>query len=365
MALLVASSLGVDVAFAVDRAEDVLVLEIARNRDFREVQRTLEASDARSICIKIKSGSYRLRHSLHINRSNVSLVGEAGTVLRLAKNAQAPVISVGPLSEYPEEWERIENVTIANLVIDGNKDYQESEYNQQRPWIRNNGIDARTVTGLRVEGVICGNNRSGGLVVSWRCRDVVARTCVFENNYFDGVAYYDSVGVYTVDCDLRRNRGAGVSIDNAVSEALFANCRIVDNRDVGVFARHSDGLMFYKSLVKGSGNWAFFLSHDEKGKGVFNVEIASCEIVENNGGVRMGSVTAKQSAANRVVLSSFARNDLRGRGAISTAGAPLDRLEGGWNPVGNEGADLPDGPYSKRLYQALNTYDSLVAAPES
>ncbi|MDQ8181920.1 right-handed parallel beta-helix repeat-containing protein [Pelagicoccus sp. SDUM812005] len=350
-----------------DSVLEELVFEVSSNKDLRKLQRVLDEKGATPLLVKIAAGEYRLKRSLHVNRSNVTIQGEAGARLKLAKKAQAPVIAVGSQSEYPLDAERIENVSIYDLEIDGNREFQESEYNQERPWIRNNGIDARTVTGLRVERVVCGNNRSGGLVISWRCRDVVAKDCVFKNNYFDGVAYYDSVGVFTVDCLLSENLGAGVSIDNAVSNALFANCRIEGNRDVGVFARHSEGLMFYKSVVKDSGNWAFFLSHDERQKGVFDVEIASCEIVGNHGGVRMGSVNTIQSAGNRVTLSVFSENGSLGRPDLSTAGAPLDRLEGGWNPeveYAEEGA-IPEGPFSKRLYQTLNSYDALVKSPES
>ncbi len=343
------------------------VFEISRNRDFKRVQRLLDEQGPIPLVVKIAAGEYKLKRSLHINRSNVTIEGEPGVVLRLGKNVQAPVIAVGSQAAHPLDSERIENIVITDLTIDGNRDAQESEYDRDLPWIRNNGIDVRTVTGLRVERVVCGNNRSGGLVISWRCVNVVAKDCVFENNYFDGVAYYDSSQVYTVDCILRNNQGAGVSIDNAVFNALFASCRIEGNRDVGVFARHSNGLMFYKTVVKNSGNWAFFLSHDEKENGVSNVEIASCEIVGNNGGVRMGSVNEIQSAENRVTLSEFAMNDRYGRPDLSTAGSPVDRLEGGWNPADEnvEGADLSSGPFSKRLYQTLNSYDALTGNPES
>ncbi|MDQ8187053.1 right-handed parallel beta-helix repeat-containing protein [Pelagicoccus sp. SDUM812002] len=345
----------------------VQVFEITRDRDFKKVQAILDERGTDPLLIKIAAGEYKLKRSLHINRSNVTVRGESGVLLKLANKAQTPVIAVGSQAEYPLDSERIQNIAILDLEIDGNREAQLSEYDRHLPWIRNNGIDVRTVTGLRVEGVRCGNNRSGGLVISWRCRDVLAKNCIFDNNYFDGVAYYDSTQVYTVDCDLRDNQGAGVSIDNAVYDALFSNCLIQNNQDVGVFARHSTGLMFYQSTIRNSGNWAFFLSHDDNENGVFNVEIASCSIEENNGGVRMGSVDTKQSSGNRVTLTSFAGNDAGGRTDLSTAGSPIDRLEAGWNPLSD---GLVEGsrsvrPFSKRLYQALNKYDSLVGAPES
>lgn len=348
------------------QAEEVLVFEISKSGDFRKAQKLLDTSLAETIMIRISAGEYRLKRTLRINRSNVRIEGVPGAKLTLAKGVQAPVIAVGPQTEFPLEEERIWNVSIVDLEIDGNRDQQASEYDRHRPWIRNNGIDARTVSGLKVERVRCGNNRSGGLVISWRCRDVVARDCVFENNYFDGVAYYDSSQVYTVDCVMRDNRGAGVSIDNAVVDALFASCVIAENRDVGVFARNSRHLMFYETEVTGSGNWAFFLSHDDKELGVFDTEIASCKIVGNHGGVRMGSVDEKQSAGNRVVLCDFGENGSRGRPNLSTAGSPVALLEGGWNPDSESlAAEAPSRPYSKRLYQALNDFGVLAGDPDS
>ena len=57
-----------------------------------------------------------------------------------------------------------------------------------------------------------------------------------------------------------------------------------------------------------------------------------------------------------------------GREDLSTAGSPLDRLEGGWNPeFESEVGDTVEaiGPYPEMLYQALNRYDSLLGSPES
>lgn len=334
--------------------------EIDSNRDFERVEKLMNESDAGSVVVTIRSGSYKLKDSFHINRSDVSLVGEGEVALKLKRGVLTPVIAIGSQSSYPSEDERISNIVLSDLHIDGNREKQKSEYQRDLPWIRNNGVDVRVVSNLKVERVTSNNNRSGGLVISWRCRDVMVRDCVFENNYFDGVAYYDSERVQTVDCQMRDNLGAGVSLDNAFVDSVFVRCLLENNRDVGVFARHSERLVFFECEVRGSGNWAFFLAHDDNGKGVFDIEIASCTIKENRGGLRMGSETEQQSARTVLAYTEFANNQFDNREDLSTAGSHVVVQETPWSDQGDsDPADTNPTPYSKRIYQVLSTIDEL------
>lgn len=339
-----------------DSIAEVERFVIESNRDFKRVQALMNESGAESVHVTIAPGEYKLRRSFHIMRSNVTIEGGEGVLLQLAKRAQTPVIAVGTQSSYPEDSEKISNIRISDLKIDGNKEYQKSEYDQTLPWIRNNGIDVRLVDGLTVERVTSNSNRSGGLVISWRCRDVLVRDCVFEDNFFDGVAYYDSSNVRTVDCVMKQNHGAGVSLDNAFVDSLFIRCKILGNRDVGVFARHSERLVFYECEIVDSGNWAVFLAHDEKGHGVFDVDIASCKIARNNGGVRMGSVLNAQSDRNSVTLSSFDDNGRTGRENLSTAGSEVWVFDEAWSDSNGMNPELSE-PRSKRIYQAILDID--------
>lgn len=339
-------------------AERVETFTIQKNRDFERIERLMNASEADAVTVEILEGRYVLKDSFHVNRSKVKVVGKGEVVLTLGKRVQAPVIAIGSQSSYPLENERIESIELSQLVIDGNQAYQDSEYNQALPWIRKNGIDARVVTGLHLSQVTSRNNRSGGFVVSWRCHDVLARDCVFEDNYFDGVAYYDSSNVFTVDCTMRNNKGAGVSLDNAFVDSFFIRCQIEGNRDVGVFARHSERLVFQECTIANSGNWAVFLAHDEKEHGVFDIDFASCLIERNNGGIRMGSVTEEQSARNSVTLATFRQNETSGRPNVSTAGSELYVFDEVWSAgVSEEESEVI--PYSKRVYQALSRVDQL------
>lgn len=302
------------------------VFRIESNKDLKRVEKLLNQSEADRVLVEIESGDYTLKEAFNILRSNVTVRGKGEVSLKLAPNAQCPVIAIGSQDSYLKLDDVIANIVISDLTIDGNKDFQRSEYDRKLPWIRNNGIDVRAVSGLVVERVRCDNNRSGGLVVSWGCSDVLVRECSFERNFFDGVAYYDSERVFTVDCEMRSNNGAGISLDNALTDSIFARCNLENNRDVGVFARHSSQLVFESCVVRDSGNWAFFLSHDEKNQGVFDIEIANCELIDNKGGVRLGSVTDAQSNNNRVVDTFFAGCEIDGRTNVSTAGSPLAHI---------------------------------------
>lgn len=312
-------------------------------RDFGRVEKLMNASEAERVVVTIAPGRYLVRDTFNIGRSGVELRGEGEVELRLAARAQRPVIAVGSQKEYVDERDLITGIVISDLAIDGNKERQRSEYDRKLPWIRNNGIDARAVSGLLVERIRSDNNRSGGLVISWGCSDVLVRDCVFEGNYFDGVAYYDSERVYTVDCVMRQNDGAGISLDNGFVDSVFARCRLEGNRDVGVFARDSARLVFEGCEIVGSGNWGVFMSHDEKQRGVFEILISQTRFEGNNGGVRLGSVTQKQSAGNRIAKCLFVGNDRHGRSDASTAGSPLVVMEEDWQPTDEDGGGSRPG----------------------
>lgn len=358
-------AIGLESARAADEAPTVEVFEISKSRHFERVERLMNDSAADQVIVRVAEGRYKLRDTFHIARSNVSLEGEPGAILRLANRVQKPVVAVGSQKKFPVEADRIGNIRISDLEIDGNKDKQASEFDQDQRWIRNNGIDVRMTSNLLVERVSSRNNRSGGFVISWSCRDVLARECVFSGNFFDGVAYYDSERVYTVDCVMRDNRGAGVSLDNNFTDSMFARCRLESNRDVGVFARHASRLVFFDCTVTGSGNWAFFLAHDHEGRGVFDIDIASCQVVGNNGGIRMGSVEETQSSRNTVSATQLASNDSRGRADISTAGSPLARFEDSWAAPGAVAYEDETGeenfisPYVEQVDQAILAIGSL------
>jgi hypothetical protein len=273
------------------------------------------------LTIKILPGRYLLKDSFRIGRSHVSLIGEPGAIFHLMGNTNEPVIAVGTQVEIARSADVISDIAIIGLEIDGNKERQSSEFSARRPWIRNNGIDVRAVTRLKVANVIANNNRSGGLVISWGCSDVRVTGSTFAKNHFDGIAFYDSRDVDVSDCTMIRNLGAGISLDNEFVDSRFSRCVIESNADVGIFARSSARLEFKDCIVRQSGNWGVFLGHDTRDRGVIDVVFTGGQIVGNRGGVWMASVTEKQSRGTRIEGTAFSANENAGRRDLFSSGS--------------------------------------------
>ncbi len=304
-------------------------IEVSNLSELALAQEHIEAGGASSskpLLVKIAKGVYELDSSFRIDRSNVSLIGEPGAKFVLAAGVNQPVVAIGTQKEWVDTSDVIESIRIYGIEIDGNKDNQDSELSADKPWIRNNGIDVRGVRNLIVDGVKIRNNRSGGLVISWKSSDVEVRNSVFEKNFFDGVAYYDSIRVSTTDCEMRHNNFAGISLDNRLVDSSFNRCKIESNGNVGVFARNSIGLRFENCQVRDSADWAVFLAHDLDNLGVHDSEFKDCLFERNLGGIFMASVNETQSSGTRVVNSSFIENEVPGRLNVQSSGSRIVEL---------------------------------------
>jgi hypothetical protein len=302
-------------------------LTVANLEDILSVEQVIgNTADAAAepIEVRVLAGTYTLRDSFRIARSHVSLVGEPGAKFVLADGMNEPVIAIGSQVEAPGAANEITDIVIIGLSIDGNKENQSSECGAVLPWIRNNGIDVRAVTHLTVDNVTSSNNRSGGLVISWGCSDIRVSNSTFATNYYDGIACYASTGVDVVDCTMKNNRGAGVSLDNAFVDSRFFRCVMDSNGDVGIFARSSARLEFKDCVVKHSGNWAYFLAHDPRDRGVVDISITGGQVVGNRGGVCVASVNEQQSHGTRVTGTFFSDNGSDNRKNIQTSGSLID-----------------------------------------
>jgi hypothetical protein len=168
--------------------------------------------------INVEPNTYVLTDTFRINRSNVCLIAEPGTKAILADNINKPVLAIGSQEEIPSYT--IENICVSGVEIDGNKDNQDSELDADMSWIRNNGIDVRAVKRLSIDNVVSNNNRSGGLVVSWGSSDIHVSNSEFDENYYDGIAYYDSERIYTHNSSMKNNNSAGISLDNDLRDSI-------------------------------------------------------------------------------------------------------------------------------------------------
>jgi len=271
--------------------------------------------------VHIEARTYVLQDTFRIAQSNFAVIAEPGTKVILADHVNKPMLAIGSQEEVPSFI--VENVYISGIVMDGNKENQDTEYETNRPWIRNNGIDVRAVKRLTIENVAARNNRSGGVVVSWGSSDVHILNSEFDNNSFDGVAYYDSRRIYTNNSSMKNNNNAGVSVDNNFVDSAFSNCIIDSNGDVGIFARFSKELRFNNCAIKNSGSWAAFLSHDENNNGIHDTMFSVCQLLNNSGGFFMGSVTEDQSSFNSIIGCVFRGNERNGRDNIQTSGSHI------------------------------------------
>lgn len=278
-----------------------------------DIQAAIDSLPAAGGTVFVRAGVRVLNAGVRINRSNVALQGEPGTILKLANGVNQPVILVGSAAETPAivTW----NISISNLEIDGNMLNQTSEIDPNRRWLRNNGIDVRMVDGLTVANVNIHNCRSGGLVASWKSANIMVTGSRFHHNFFDGIALYDSRDIIISDFISSSNNSAGISLDNALADTFFVNGIVEGNGDVGIFARASTDLIFSNLQIFRNQNHGIFLSHQVdgtgaaiSGSGVTRLFIEGVSFVENNGyGLWLAS-PATVSAGNVLSNSLFAGN---------------------------------------------------------
>jgi hypothetical protein len=85
------------------------------------IQEAIDSLPGEGGTVFIKAGVHEINVGIHINRSNVSIIGEQGTVIKLRDGVNQPVILVGTDIAAPTLANMISNISIANLEIDGNQ----------------------------------------------------------------------------------------------------------------------------------------------------------------------------------------------------------------------------------------------------
>ncbi len=85
-------------------------------------------STAAPVTLKVLAGTYLLKDSFRIARSNVWLIGEPGAKFVLANNVNEPVIAIGGQKTFSGPGDAITNIVVTGLEIDGNKEHQSSEF---------------------------------------------------------------------------------------------------------------------------------------------------------------------------------------------------------------------------------------------
>jgi len=213
--------------------------------------------------VEIPSGTYLCRTPIVLDRNHLRLVGQGKVIIRLDKNANAPVIVMGDIQTPPRP---LRNIQVLNLEIDGNRWHQKYECwggpcdQGGTTFIRNNGITVRGITNGFIQDVIVKSNRSGGIVTERGCFDLDIDNLVSQDNEFDGFAGYETFGTRLTRLNLSNNHAAGISLDIRFHGNLFRDVKIENNNDVGVFMRDSNFNTFENITLSNNGSHGIFLA---------------------------------------------------------------------------------------------------------
>ena len=229
-----------------------------------EIQDALNSLPESGGEVVLPPGNFLVRQPLILRRDFQSLRGSgAATVLRLADNANCPVIIMGEPVNTPTR--AVKNLCVSELAIDGNRSHQQRELWQldgEGSEIRNNGITIQCVMDSMVTNVTSAHCRSGGLVTTLVVRRLTVNHFESFDNEFDGLACYLTEDSLFSNLNLHDNPGAGISLDLAFNHNVISNATLTAN-DLGVFMRSSHENKFYGVSIRESRNHGIFMAHAE------------------------------------------------------------------------------------------------------
>jgi len=274
-----------------------------------EIQQALDALPEAGGVVVLPQGIVTLSRPIVINRSHQTLRGSGtATVLRLADNANCPVIIVGEPVNQPAYT--VADIHIDSLFIDGNR------YNQQRElWqehgegseIRNNGITVQRVTDSTIENVVTARCRSGGLVTTLGVERLVVRGMEAFDNEFDGLACYATTQSQFNNLNLHDNPGAGISLDLNFNGNTISNACLSSN-DLGIFMRNCRGNQFLNVSINKSKNHGVFMAQAETLKFTACINNSFTNIQATNCGGAAFRVNDATCIDNTITSAKFTEN---------------------------------------------------------
>lgn len=201
--------------------------------------------------IQLPPGLTIIKEPIYIEQSNTTVIASNDTLLQLAKNANCPVIVIGERSEKPAHI--VTNVKLKNLVIDGNKDFQDSEFMTGKPYLRNNCVTVRGASDVYIENIVVYNARSGGVVFELGTTKSIINGINAYNNYWDGFAACATTKCTIKNGLIHSNNAAGISLDWRTDGNSFTDLMIENNGDQGLFIRDCRNNYFKNLSFKYSG----------------------------------------------------------------------------------------------------------------
>lgn len=241
-------------------AATCLTLTAGPQAGSQEIQAALD-SLSKGGEVVLGPGSYLIHQPLLLQRDYAVLRGSgSNTVLRLADNANCPVVVLG--AAFAPAPKVISHLRLADLVIDGNRKHQTVELWRTAAdgsQINNNGVDIRGATDATVERVVCGHCRSGGLVASAGIRRLTVHDFTAFDNEFDGLACYLTEDSRFTGLSLHDNLAAGISLDLSFNHNVIENAVLAAN-DLGVFMRDSRNNVFEGLTIRDSHRHGVFVA---------------------------------------------------------------------------------------------------------
>lgn len=224
--------------------------------------------------VRLARGSYECSEPIHLAVDGLSVDFGGGTV-RVADHALRPAVLLGDLHTPPAR--RYQNITVRNLVVDGNRANQPYEcwggpcdgrinrnpYRQQRV----NGITVNGCDDCAVLNAEVGGARSGGVVVVSSNR-LLIDGLVAWGAHFDGLAGYWTRDSVFRNVLVRDNDYAGFSFDLHFSNNRIERFESRNNRDHGMFIRLASGNSFVGGVFAGNRKHGIYFDRARPGQAV-------------------------------------------------------------------------------------------------
>jgi parallel beta-helix repeat protein len=230
-----------------------------------QIQQALDALSKSGGEVVLPPGKISIRQPIVLRHDNQTLRGSGiATILRLADDANCPVIIMGEPVNHPKKT--VKHLRVADLFVDGNRENQQHELWQVQgagSEIHNNGITVQGVSDSTVENVTCAACRSGGLVTTLGVKRLIVRGLTAFDNEFDGLACYLTTHSVFTDLYLHDNPGAGISLDLAFNHNVISNA-VLNANDLGIFMRASRDNQFHNVTIHNSHHFGVFMAHSEK-----------------------------------------------------------------------------------------------------
>lgn len=248
-------------AFAV--TSQPVVITLPANADVAEIQRALDSLPTNGGEVMLPPGKIELHEPIVLDRDGQSLRGAGdSTILFVADNANCPAIIMGEPVNHPHS---VKNLRVSDLFIDGNRAHQQRERwklsGQEGSEVCNNGITVQNVSDSTIENVTTARTRSGGIVTTANTHRLTINGLDSFDNYFDGIACFQTENCTFLNLNLHDNRGAGISLDGNFHHNTFDNAVLTGN-DLGIFMRWSHDNQFRNITVHGSHHYGVFMAEN-------------------------------------------------------------------------------------------------------